>query len=52
MGVVKEIEDTQETLALMMEEAVISETSVNLYLTTWSHIPEDIHLHICRHENF
>jgi hypothetical protein len=32
--------------ALMMEAATTSETSVNLYHTTWCNNPEDSHLHI------
>jgi hypothetical protein len=37
-------------IALMMEAASTSETSVN-YQTTRHNIPEDSHLHTCRHEN-
>jgi hypothetical protein len=35
----------------MMEEASISETSVNFYQTTPRNNPEDSHLHIRRREN-
>jgi hypothetical protein len=38
-------------VALMMEAASTSETSVNFYHTTRSNIPEDSHLHIRRREN-
>jgi hypothetical protein len=32
-------------IALIMEAASTSETSVNFYQTTWHNIPEDSHLH-------
>jgi hypothetical protein len=35
----------------MMEEASISETSVNFYQTAASNIPEDSHLHARHREN-
>jgi hypothetical protein len=38
-------------IALMMEEVSVSETSADLYKTTWRNIPEDGHLHIRRREN-
>jgi hypothetical protein len=38
-------------IALMMEAARTSETSVNFYQTTWRHNPEDSHLRIHRREN-
>jgi hypothetical protein len=38
-------------IALMMEAASTSETSVNVYQTTWCYNPEDSHLHTPRHEN-
>jgi hypothetical protein len=37
-------------IALMMEAASTSETSVNSYQTTRNN-PEDSHLHTCRREN-
>jgi hypothetical protein len=37
-------------MALMMEAANVSETSVNFYQTTWHNIPEDSHLHTRRRE--
>jgi hypothetical protein len=33
-------------IALMLEAAGTSETSVNFYQTTWYNNPEDSHLHI------
>jgi hypothetical protein len=36
---------SEAIIALMMEAASTSETSVNLYETTWCSIPEDSHLH-------
>jgi hypothetical protein len=33
------------SIALMMEEVRISETSVNFSVTTWRYIPEDSKLH-------
>jgi hypothetical protein len=38
-------------IALMMEAASISETSVNFYPTTRRNIPEDSHLYIFRRDN-
>jgi hypothetical protein len=38
-------------IALVMEAASTSETSVNLYQTTRRNSPEDSHLHIRRHDN-
>jgi hypothetical protein len=38
-------------IALMMEKASTSETSVNFYQTTLCNIPEDSHLHTRRREN-
>jgi hypothetical protein len=38
-------------IALMMEAANTSETSVNFYQTTGSNNPEDSHLHTRRREN-
>jgi hypothetical protein len=38
-------------IALMMEAARTSETSVNIYLTTRQYIPEDSELHTRRREN-
>jgi hypothetical protein len=38
-------------IALMMEAANTSETSVNFYQTTRHNIPEDSHLHTRRREN-
>jgi hypothetical protein len=36
-------------IAMMMEAVGTSETSVNLYETTWRNIPEGYHLHtVCR----
>jgi hypothetical protein len=33
-------------VALMMEAASTSETSVNFYQTTWRYNPDDSHLHV------
>jgi hypothetical protein len=38
-------------VALMMESASTSKTSVNFYQTTRRNIPEDIHVHTRRREN-
>jgi hypothetical protein len=38
-------------IALMMEAASTSETSVNFYQTTWCNIRKDSHLHTRRSEN-
>jgi hypothetical protein len=38
-------------IALMMETASTSETSVNYYQTTWHNHPEDSHHLTCCHEN-
>jgi hypothetical protein len=38
-------------IALMMEAAGTSETSVNFCQTTWCNIPEDSHLHTRRLDN-
>jgi hypothetical protein len=38
-------------IALMMEAARTSETSVNIYQTTQYNNPEDSHLHTHRREN-
>jgi hypothetical protein len=38
-------------MALMMETASTSETSVNVYQTTGRNTPEDSHLHTYRREN-
>jgi hypothetical protein len=38
-------------IALMMEAVRTSETSDNIYLTTWHYIPEDSKLHTRHHEN-
>jgi hypothetical protein len=35
----------------MMEAIRTSETSVNIYLTTWQYIPEDSKLHTRRRQN-
>jgi hypothetical protein len=43
--------DSASLIVLMMEAADTSETSVNLYQTTWRNIPEDSRLHTCRREN-
>jgi hypothetical protein len=45
--------EVSEVLATyrMIEAAISSETSVNLYQTTRCNIPEDSHLHTCRREN-
>jgi hypothetical protein len=40
-----------EIIALIMEAARTSETSVNIYLTTWQYIPEDSELHARRRNN-
>jgi hypothetical protein len=40
-----------ELIALMMEAARTSETSVNFYQTTRRYNPEDSHLHTNRREN-
>jgi hypothetical protein len=37
-------------MALMLRAANISETSANIYQNKWRNIPEDSHLHTCRHE--
>jgi hypothetical protein len=37
--------------ALIMEAVSFSETSVSIYQTTCCHIPEDNHVHTCRHEH-
>jgi hypothetical protein len=50
----KKYSDVSEVLAmiaLMMETARISETSVNGHQTSWRNKPEDSHLHIRRLEN-
>jgi hypothetical protein len=39
------------SIALMMEAASTSETSVNFYQTTRRKNPEDNHFHTGRHEN-
>jgi hypothetical protein len=39
-------------IALMMEAACTSETSVDIQLRTWQYIPEDSELHTRRRENF
>jgi hypothetical protein len=41
----------RRAIALMMEAASTSETSVNFYQTTWRNNPEDSHLHTRRLEN-
>jgi hypothetical protein len=42
-----------QLIALIMEAVGTSETSVNLYQTTWRGIPEDSHLHCrCRSSRF
>jgi hypothetical protein len=38
-------------ITLMMEAANTSETSVILYITTQSNIPENSYLYTCYHEN-
>jgi hypothetical protein len=38
-------------IALMMEAARTSETSVHIQLRTWQYIPEDSELHTRRREN-
>jgi len=38
-------------IALMMEAARTSETSVDIQLRTWQYIPEDSELHTRRREN-
>jgi hypothetical protein len=38
-------------VSLKMEAVRTSETSVNIYLTTWQYIPEDSELHTRRREN-
>jgi hypothetical protein len=40
-----------DEIALMMEAASTSETSVNFYQTTWRNNPEHSHLHFRRREN-
>jgi hypothetical protein len=40
------ITNVADIITLMMEAASSSETSVNVYQTTWCSIPEDSHLHI------
>jgi hypothetical protein len=42
---------TDTFIALMMETASISETSVNLYQTTQHNNPQDSHLYTRRREN-
>jgi hypothetical protein len=42
---------TVSIIALMMEAASTSETSINFYQTTWRNISEDSHLHTRRREN-
>jgi hypothetical protein len=42
---------TASIIALTMETVRTSETSVNIYLTTWQYIPEDSKLHNRRREN-
>jgi hypothetical protein len=43
---------TASIIALMMEAASTSETSVNLYQSTRRYNPEDSHIHSHRRENF
>jgi hypothetical protein len=43
--------EVSELIALMMEAASTSVTSVNLYQTTQRNNPEDSHLHICCWKN-
>lgn len=38
-------------ITLMMEAVSISEMLDSLYQSTWHKINEEIHLHICCHEN-
>jgi hypothetical protein len=43
--------ETFMQIALMMEAASTSETSINFYHTTRRSIPEDSHIHTCRRES-
>jgi hypothetical protein len=38
-------------IALMMEAASASKTSINFYQTTWRNNPQDSHIHTHRREN-
>jgi hypothetical protein len=48
---VSEVRAASIIIALMMEAARTSETSVNIQLRTWQYIPEDSELHTRHHEN-
>jgi hypothetical protein len=39
----------ESIIALMMEAVITSETSVNVYQTTWRNIPEDSHHQFSKH---
>jgi hypothetical protein len=41
--------DCGVTIALMLEDASTSETSIIFYQITWCNNPEDISLHTCCH---
>jgi hypothetical protein len=42
---------TDASIVLTNKAANTSETSVNIYQSTWRNIPEDSHLHIRRFDN-
>jgi hypothetical protein len=48
---VSEVRAASIIIALMMEAACTSETSVDIQLRTWQYIPEDSELHTHCHEN-
>jgi hypothetical protein len=48
---VSEVLATSIIIAMVMESASTSETSVNFYRTTRRNIPQDSHLHTRRREN-
>jgi hypothetical protein len=48
---VSEVCTGPNNIAPMMAAVSPSETSVNIYLTTWQYIPEDSKLHTCCREN-
>jgi hypothetical protein len=50
-GTLKFTDVSEVLIALMLEAASTSKTSVNFYQSTWSNIPEDSHLHTHRCEN-
>jgi hypothetical protein len=43
--------DERWVIALVMEAVRTSETSVNIYVTTWKYIPEGSNCHTRRREN-